>query len=324
MYKNQHHHKASIYTGREKNLFYFVFIYFYFIFWLTSINKIHTTVRSPSPPPIPYSNFDPAAPAIFFSRTNLYPPPAKPLSPRILCLFPLCPPTTSPRISTRQTDTISKPPHLLAQEPNAASHRPRVYIPKPSYRPPCSSRTQRYTVIWLAPLSGFFFFSFSFLSVCSHTSSPFFSLYFFFLPPITHRFSFYHRQAKQARINERRGGREEDKHLFPAKYQPLLHGWNAFFFFNTFLYARYLFFSRRFLNKRISVYTSSLSLSRSLCSPSLHPPNSVFFFFWFGPLHPDMYNKTSSRAVTNRPCIQARYLIRFLSQLKCGLWCGEG
>lgn len=38
-----------------------------------------------------------------------------------------------------------------------------------------------------------------------------------------------------------------------------------------------------------------------------------------------MYNKNSSRAaVTNRPCIQARYLIRSLSPLKCGLWCGGG
>lgn len=37
-----------------------------------------------------------------------------------------------------------------------------------------------------------------------------------------------------------------------------------------------------------------------------------------------MYNKTRDRAVKNRPCIQARYLIRFLSPLKCGLWRGEG
>lgn len=37
-----------------------------------------------------------------------------------------------------------------------------------------------------------------------------------------------------------------------------------------------------------------------------------------------MYNKTRSQAVTNRPCIQARYPIQFLSPLKCGLWRGEG
>lgn len=111
--------------------------------------------------------------------------------------------------------------------------------------------------------------------------------------------------------------------MFPAKYQPLLHGGNAFFFFNTFLYARHLFFPRGFKQAKISIYFFSLSLSLSALNPSNHQTRS-FLFFWFGRLHPDVYDKNSSRAVTNRPCIQARYLIRFLSPLKCGLWCGEG
>lgn len=75
--------KQAYKLAAKRICFILFFIYFYFIFWL-SINKIT--------PPIPYSNFDPAAPAIFFSNESIPPPPANPLSPRVVCLFPLCPP----------------------------------------------------------------------------------------------------------------------------------------------------------------------------------------------------------------------------------------
>lgn len=150
------------------------------------------------------------------------------------------------------------------------------------------------TVIWLAPLSGFVCFFFIFfsvcLSICSHTSSPFF-FSLFFSAPITH-FSFYHRQAKQARMNERRGGRRTNICFPPNINLCCTGGMPSFSSTRSFMRDTY-FFPEFFKQTDISIYFFSLSLS--LCSPSLHPPNSVFFL-GFGPLHPDMYNMTSSRA----------------------------